>query len=116
MRKTILAMMDHTVLLRCGAVSMGFAATVFTLGCSLTLSRNEAILYLIVTGILAVSGVAITAFGVYRMRRTAPNDDAADAPEQGGVDAKEVSGGDYRRVKEGHHEHQPGERHGQSHA
>ena len=55
------AMREPAVLMRCGIMCVGFAVIVFAVGCTMVLSRSEAILYLIVTGALLLIGIAALA-------------------------------------------------------
>lgn len=86
------AMREPAVLMRCGIMCVGFAVIVFAVGCTMVLSRSEAILYLIVTGALLLIGIAAIAYGIYRLRKKpAPGDDASSAPAQSAEDSEDVS-------------------------
>lgn len=86
------AMREPAVLMRCGITCVGFAVIVFAVGCTMVLSRSEAILYLIVTGALLLIGIAAIAYGIYRLRKKpAPGDDASSAPAQSAESSEDVS-------------------------
>lgn len=86
------AMREPAVLMRCGITFVGSAVIVFAVGCTMVLSRSEAILYLIVTGVLLLIGIGAIAYGIYRLRKKpAPGDDASSAPTRSGESSEEVS-------------------------
>lgn len=85
------AMREPAVLMRCGITFVGSAVIVFAAGCTMTLSRSEAILYLIATGVLLAIGIAAIAYGIYRLRKkTAPSINTSVAPAQSAEGSEEV--------------------------
>lgn len=87
----MLVLRDPAVLLRCGITFVGSAVIVFAAGCTMTLSRSEAILYLIATGVLLAIGIAAIIYGIYRLRKkAAPSINTSVASAQGAERSEEV--------------------------